>query len=109
VTGAAGIARAGPSRNGNYVRSGSNSDGTVATGNELGSRTPIQGEWNSVPLQLNFTVDNPSDSYSLYAISNEIAGALPAVPEIDARGSWRYIDGSPCETLAPVGNRSMIQ
>ena len=65
-----------------YVWTGSNADGTAATGNELGSSTPVfgnpfyDGGYNMIDLGPDF-FDGSSDEFPLYAISGEISSAVP--------------------------------
>jgi hypothetical protein len=62
---------------GNYVWTGSNSNGTAASGTELGSSEPMTG-WNVTPsLMLSFARLDNTEPLPIYAISGE----LSAVPE----------------------------
>jgi hypothetical protein len=61
-----------------YTWTGSNSDGTAATGHELGSSAPMAGFTNDPTVMLSFTPDTKNgDTLSIYAISGE----LSAIPE----------------------------
>jgi hypothetical protein len=70
-----------------YVWTGSNADGTAATGNELGSSTPVLGLNSFGSTMLSFFNDSNSDDYPLYAISGVLnTTPLPAALPLFATG-----------------------
>jgi hypothetical protein len=61
----------------NYVWTGSNPDGSAATGNELGSDSPVFGIANDPDGMFDFSTLSPDDGLDLYAISGKITVPEP--------------------------------
>jgi hypothetical protein len=65
--------------NGGYAWTGTNNNGTAATGNELGSDDPMLGspDFGSSNQFALFTDDASASEFSIYAISGEIQTTVP--------------------------------